>query len=368
MDEKRFNLLDDLRITWAIGAKDVVDGLRSKLIWSYIFLVLLIMVGYRYMPKIGQASEIEIVIYDEGASKLVEALQNSSIHEIREVSSMTEFEAYMDDGDEGELGLVIPDGYDKALESDEQAYIQGYLLWSSRMNADELIKEYEATLSELIDAPVRIEESGIIIPRSDSMGNVRMIALTPLVTILIVGMMVVPNLMFEEKTTKTLDSLMVSPAKTGHIITGKAVAGGIYCLSTGAVVLGFNWVYVVNWGLAIAAIIGITVLGIGLGLALGVFLNNLQQLAMWFLILFQPILIPVVLFVIEPAFPSAVRDALPWFPNVALVKLFHYSQTSLGSWNLHAGHLIVLLAFIVLLYLLVGWRLRVSEFKRSSVL
>jgi hypothetical protein len=82
---------------------------------------------------------------------------------------------------------------------------------------------------------------------------------------------------------------------------------------------------------------------------------------MWFFILFQPLLIPVVLFVIEPAFPMAVRNALPWFPNVALVKLFHYSQTSLGSWNLHGGHISVLVAFIILLYVLVGWKLRVSE-------
>jgi ABC-type Na+ efflux pump permease subunit len=361
MSDKRFNLLDDLRIIWAIGAKDVVDGLRNKTIWSYIFLVLLITVGYKYMPKIGQADEIEIVILDQGASRLVAALQNSSIHEIREVASMTEFEAYMDDGDEGELGLVIPEGYDQTLESEEPASIQGYVLWSSRMNASELILEYEATMSELIDAPVQIEESGIIIPRADSMGNARLIALTFLITILIIGMMVVPNLMFEEKSTKTMDTLMVSPARTGHIIAGKALAGGIYCLSTAVVVFAFNWVFVVNWGLVIAAIIGTTLMGIGLGLALGIFLNNLQQLAMCFFIIFQPVLIPVVLFVIEPAFPEAVRNALPWFPNVALAKLFHYSQTSLGSWNLHGGHLAVLVAFIILLYFLVGWKLRNSE-------
>lgn len=361
MRKKRFNLLDDLRIVWAIAAKDVVDGLKNKTIWSYIFLVLLIMVMYRYMPKIGQANEIEIVILDEGASRLVTALQNSSIHEIREVSSMTEFEDYMDDGDEGELGLVIPDGYDQALESDEPLAIQGYVLWSGRMNVSSLILEYETTMSELIDAPVRIEESGIIIPKADSMGNVRMIALTPLITILIIGMMVVPNLMFEEKTRKTMDTLMVSPARTSHIIAGKVVAGGIYCLSTAAVVFAFNWVFVVNWGLVIAAVVGSMLFGVGLGLALGVFLNNQQQLAMWFMILFQPVLIPVVLFAIEPAFPMAVRNALPWFPNVALAKLFHYSQTSLGSWDLHGGHLAVLAVFIVLTYFLVGWKLRTSE-------
>jgi hypothetical protein len=361
MAGKRFNLLDDLRIIWAIGAKDAVDGMKNRTLWSYFALVLLITVGYRYLPMIGKANEIEIVVFDEGASRLVAALQNSSIHEIREVTSMTEFEAFMDDGDEGELGMVIPAGYDQTLETDQPASIQGYVLWSSRMSADEVIMEYEATMSELMDAPVRIEESGIIIPRSDAMGDVRMIALTPYITILIIGMMVVPNLMFEETSTQTMDTLMVSPAGITHIIAGKAVAGGIYCFGMAAIAYAVNWVFVVNWGLALAAIIGTTIVGIGIGLLLGVFFDNRQQMSMWFFILFQPLLIPVVLFVIEPAFPMAVRNALPWFPNVALVKLFHYSQTSLGSWNLHGGHISVLVAFIILLYVLVGWKLRVSE-------
>ncbi len=361
MSDKRFKLLDDMRIIWAIGAKDVVDGLKNRTLWSYFALVLLIMVGYRLMPEIGRANEIEIVVFDQGASRLVPALQNSEIHEIREVSSMTEFEAYMDDGDEGELGLVIPDGYDQSLEADEPSSIQGYVLWSSRMNADDLIIEYETRMSELIDAPVQIERSGIIIPRSDSMGDVRTIAMTPLLTILIIGMMVVPNMMFEEQTTQTMDTLMVSPANITHIIAGKAVAGSIYCLGTAAIVLAFNWVFVVNWGLAIAAVIGTTLMGIGLGLLMGVFFKNLQQLSMGFFILFQPVLIPVVFFIIEPAFPMAVRNAIPWFPNVALVKLFHYSLTSLGDWNLHGGHLAVLVAFTILLYVLVGWKLRATD-------
>lgn len=361
MREKRFNLLDDLRIVWAIASKDVIDGLGSRNVWRYMIVVLFIMVGYRFLPEIGQAGEVEIVLYDRGDSRLVDAFQNSAIHEIREVSSMDEFEDYMDDGDEGELGLVLPEGYDQALESDEPLFIDGYVLWSSRTNVDELITEYEAALSELMDAPVQIRESGIIIPRSDSMGNSRMMALAPLLTILIVGMMVLPSLMFEEKTTQTLDTLMVSPAKIGHIIAGKAVAGAIYCLSTGAIVLAFNWVFIVNWGLAIGAVIGTMLFGIGLGLALGMYLKNPQQLSLWSMILLQPVLIPVVFFVIEPVFPPTVRAALPWFPNVALAKLFHYSQTSVGSWDLHAGHLMVLAASIILLYVLVGWKLRTSE-------
>jgi hypothetical protein len=66
--EERLKMIDHLRIVWAIVAKDVIDGLKSRTIWRYIIIVLLIMVGYRYLPEIGRAGEVEIVIYDKGSS------------------------------------------------------------------------------------------------------------------------------------------------------------------------------------------------------------------------------------------------------------------------------------------------------------
>jgi ABC-type Na+ efflux pump permease subunit len=346
---------------WAIASKDVVDGLRSRTIWKYMIIVLLIMVTYRYLPLLGQGGVAEVVVYDKGDSRLVEALQNSSMHEVREVSSMPEFMAYMDDGDEGELGLVIPADYDQALQSDEPKLLEGHVLWSSRGSVDKLRTEYEAALSEIMGESVRIEVSEVIVPKSDSMGSTRMIALVPLLIVLIVGMMTVPNLMFEEKTTQTIDTLLVSPAKISHVIAGKAVAGAIYCLTTGAIALAFNWAFVVNWWLAIAALFASTLFGVGLGLTLGTYLDNAQQLSLWSIIAFQPILIPVVFFAIEPVFSQGIRNALPWIPNVTLVKLFHLSLTSPGNSGIHWGHLSVLAGSIVLLFAAVTWKVRRSE-------
>lgn len=358
MTNSKFHLRNELRIIWTIGRKDILDGLKNKTIWRYIVLVLLIMVGYRYLPVLGQAGETEIVIYDQGFSSLVEALNNAEKFEVRSVASMQEFEAFMDDGDEGPLGVVIPPDYDLTLQSSEPLALEGHVLWSSRTNAETLRMEYEAAFSELMGSPVQIQLVNIVIPQQDSMGITRMTALTPLVIVLIVGMMTVPTLMFEEKSTQTLATLLISPAKIGHVIAGKAVAGAVYCLSAGAIALAFNWVFVVHWGSAIAGLLGTTLMGVGLGLLLGTFLDNLQQLSVWSLILFQPVLIPVVFFVIEPVFPQAVRNVLPWFPNVALLRLFHNALTNLMGLGIQWGPMIVLVVSIALLYVLVYWKVR----------
>jgi ABC-type transport system involved in cytochrome c biogenesis permease component len=322
--------------------------------------VLLIMVSYKYLPVLGQMGEVEVVLYDEGESRLVDEMQASGEYEVRRVSSPQEFESYMDDADEGEMGLVVPAGYDTSLDGEEPAYLEAYVLWSSRLQADELEIEFETKLSELMGARVEIELGGVIMPGVDAMGNSRMIALIPLLTVIIVGMMTVPHLMHEESSTRTLDTLLVSPASVSHVVAGKFIAGAVYCLATGVITLAFIWMNVIHWGLCIATLLATTLFGVGLGLLLGSYISSQQQLSLWSMILFQPILIPVVFYAIEPVFPQAVRSALPWIPNVTLAKMFHLSNTSAGASGILAGQLLTLAGCILLLYALVIWKLRKS--------
>lgn len=361
MYAKSSSLSEDLRMIWAIAAKDIVDGLRSRTIWKYMFIVVLVMVSFRFMPMLGQMGEVEVVVFDEGESGIVAALEASGRFEVRNTTSMQEFEDYMNDADEGELGLVIPAGFDLSQDSGDPVVLEGHVLWSSRLRAEALQEEYAIALSSVLGTPVQVVPGSVILPGPDSMGMARMVALIPFLTVIIVGMMTTPQLMFDEKANRTLDTLLISPANTAHVVAGKAIAGAVYCLVTGAIWLAFNWTFVVNWDLVILAYLGTTVFGVGLGLALGSFLESQQQLGFWSMILFQPILIPVIFYAIEPIFPLAVRQALPWIPTVTLVKLFHQSFTVRGASGMHAGHLLTLVGSILLLFTAVIFILRRSK-------
>jgi hypothetical protein len=155
----------------------------------------------------------------------------------------------MAQGDNGEIGLVIPAESEQNLGEGQSLELRGYVLWASRSNASRLKTDLEQRLTELNGQPVSIMIKDTVIPQPGAMGPIRMASLTLVVTITFIGVFSVPHLMLEEKQTKTLDTLLISPASIIQVITGKALAGMFYCLVIGVTVLAFNQVFVVHWGL-----------------------------------------------------------------------------------------------------------------------
>jgi ABC-type Na+ efflux pump permease subunit len=90
------------------------------------------------------------------------------------------------------------------------------------------------------------------------------------VAVVVVGMSFVPYLIAEERETRTLQVLLVSPASIGQVVAGKALAGAAYCLTGGGVVIALNYLYVVHWEVILASILCGTALAVALGLLLGI--------------------------------------------------------------------------------------------------
>ena len=150
---------------------------------------------------------------------------------MRRVSSLQEFEAYFDDGDEGELALVVPADFNQALDSGERPVLSGYVLWHRRFSARELEADFEQQLAELVDKTVSVRIEGVVVPELASMGAVRMTSLTALMALILIGMLTVPHLLLEEREAKTLDTLLISPANVSQVVLGKALAGLFYVLA-----------------------------------------------------------------------------------------------------------------------------------------
>jgi ABC-type Na+ efflux pump permease subunit len=92
-----------------------------------------------------------------------------------------------------------------------------------------------------------------LLPDSDGLGIPAGFGLV-FVTIMI-GVILVPHLMLEEKQNRTLEVLAVSPASAGQIVTAKALAGLFYCYLGGIIALLVNRMLVVHWGLAILTVL-----------------------------------------------------------------------------------------------------------------
>jgi len=357
------NLMDNLYMAWAIAAKDVVEALKNKATRTNI-IVMLGMVAFLSAYSIRSWDKrMDVVVYDEGSTNL--ALDRFEVSDgytfaFYEASSIPEMERMMTLRGMGlNMGLVLPVDLDQALEAGGELTVPGHLLWVNRGKVAELETLYSEKFTELLDRPVRVEIGGnIVLPPPDAQSTITNFIL--LLAVFFTAFTVVPALMLEEKRTKTLDALLVSPASAGQVVMGKALAGLFYVGLVGGLSFAFNWAHVTDWGLALLAFLCTTVFAIGLGLALGSFIPSSQQLTLWGILL-SVFLVTPALFALEPLLAEGLRTVLSWLPTVALVKLFQFSfsagVTATQLWT----HLAIALGWTAVIYALVIWKIRRSD-------
>lgn len=346
-----------LRVVWTIGTKDIAEALRNKTTLANILVVVGIVIAYKYMLTMTKKDDSFLVVFDVGHSSLMTALVESPGFNPLPASSMADFEEHLDDFDVRELGLVIPADFDRQLVTGESVELKGYTSWANRGLARKSKSDYERRLGELVARSVHIELVDAICPDPDSMGPSRWTGITSVLAIFFMGTLVVPPLMFEEKQTKTLDALLISPASVRQMVLGKALAGLFYCMLAAIVVLSVNWMYIVSWVLVVLSALCALLFSVGMGLLAGSFCENKQQLMVWSLIPAQILLVPVFLMGMEPILPDALRAAISWIPTVAQAELFRYAFSAGAPFIQVLASLSIALVAALLILALVAWRI-----------
>lgn len=323
---------ESLRIIWAVAAKDVADAIKNRAIASVILGVTFLILSAQALPLLLKLDTTpRVIIYDAGDSRLVAELSSTDRLNVQEVPSRQEMEVALGEGSEAVLGLVIPSDFDQTLESGSPANLDGYFVhWVSRSEADEVEAAVEQQIAELAGQPVHISTEGnVVYPRPDSDGRPYMIALSLVATIISIGMVMVPYLILEEKETRTIDALMVSPASVNQVVIGKALAGSVYCLASGGVVLLLNLSMITHWGLMILTVFCGALLAVSLGLLMGSLFDNMQNMSLWLVLPMIVLLIPLFLInTMSQSWPAILRAALPWVPSVSLSKVIRISMSN----------------------------------------
>ena len=321
-------LIDNLYLTWAIASKDIVDALKNKATRTNILAILGFVVFFSWYSNIRPWDKrIDTVVYDKGSTRLgfdAPELTDGYSFEFYEVSSLQEMKRTMALTGEGlALGIVLPGDFAQTFETGDELTLDGYILWVHRRKVSDWEILYSTKFTELLDRKVRVEIGGnIVTPPPDTQSTSTNFTL--LVAIFMIAFMVVPHLMLEEKHTKTLDALLVSPVSVGQVVFGKALAGLFYVGVAGGLSFALNWAYVTNWGLALLTFLVTVLFAIGSGLALGSFLKSAQQLNLWGMVINFLLLGPA-LIALDPLLAEGLRVIFSWLPTTALVKMFQFS-------------------------------------------
>lgn len=345
-----------LRTILTIATKDIVDALKSKVILINLGVLVLLLLLIKFAPRLWKPNRLDLTYYDAGDSNLIAALTEQPDIRLFESESQADLIEQLNNGDQGPLGLVIPTDYDQALSAGKVPVLRGYLLWNKRNSTDAVKAKVEERLESVSGNRMHIEIEGLVDYAPDAMGEFRITALIVVYALFYIGLFATPHLMMEEKQSKTMNSLMVSPASVKQVVAGKALAGLVLVLVTATAALAFNWAYIVRWNLAILGLLSGAFLGVSLGLLLGVLFDNKQQLNTWMMILAQPLLISLFLSVIDPIFPQIVRDLLSWIPTVALSLVFRYAFSSGATAGQIVTSLTIVLGSAALLLGMVIWK------------
>jgi ABC-2 type transport system permease protein len=316
------------------------------------------------MPLLYTSDDLpRIVIYSPEQTQLAADLDNRSDLELRQVETREEMKAYIADRDFAVLGLEIPPGFDQAVESGQTIEVDGYLAyWIGDDERAETRAFFEQRLAEISGRPVTINLDGNAVnTRSDSFGQPFLAAMSMIVAVLLVGISLTTQLMLEEKETKTLDALLVSPATPANVVVGKALAGMFYCLVVGSIVLVIYSNLVTHWWLAILLLVAGSLFAVSLGLLLGTVIELQSQVKLWTFILYQPLLIPIFLVILSDLLPQPLLTAFEWIPTVAWSSALRASFAKITPVSSYALPLAILIASTTVLLAATTWFVQRSE-------
>jgi ABC-2 type transport system permease protein len=351
------NFMDNLYRVWAIASKDIVDALKNKNTRTNIILLIILVVFFYWSSTPRPFDKrIDVAIYDEGHSSLTDLptqLEDGYRFEFYEASSLQEMERMMG---YKQLGVVVPSDFDRVLEAGGEPELTGYILWVHRTRVAELELKYSDKFSELLGQPVRVNiGENFVIPQPDV--ETSTVQFTILFAVFWMAITIVPHLMMEEKQTKTMEALLVSPASAGQVVMGKALAGAFYVLLSGGLFFALNWACVTDWGLALLAFLCTAMFSIGVALALGVFIKSPQQMTLWMLPIVVVLLVPA-FFASEPNLAVNLKAIFSWLPTTALVEMVQFSFSSHAPLSQLLTNLAIALGSTVLVFAVVIWKIQ----------
>ena len=349
------------RLIWAIVAKDFVDSLKNRKMLTNIFVVVFLIAMYRFLPILGSANDpVRVMLYDASASSIVRELERSDTVRLRSVDSYDEMLRQVGRENVRTIGLVLPADFDQQVNANEDVELEAIIdHWVSDEDEASMQAEVEAELTRLTSTSVELSVGRETITQADgAFGFV--ISLGLLVVMGMMGMMHTPQLMVEEKEGRTIDALKVSPATMTHMLIAKGLVGGAYSLLMAVAVLVAYGHLVQHWWVMIGAMLAGAFFNVSIGMLLGLLLKDTRQVSLWGFIIFQPFILTMILGLFE-AIPEGTRNAMRWFPTVAMGNAASQSITASVDLGPYFLSLFIMVAWGALFFGLNVWLIKRSE-------
>jgi ABC-type Na+ efflux pump permease subunit len=351
-----------LRIIAAIAGKDVREAFRNRMIFSVLIGTVFLALNGSLLPAlIKRGSPPSAVVFDEGRSAVVREAAGQIDGRLVAAASRGDMEAQVVQATGEWIGFVLPADFDALARSGAEIQIIAYAAhWTDpeKSARDAAYFAEQLSLAASADVKITMAREGLY-PSVDSAGQPLINLLTQILMMAVVGFAIVPLLFVEEKESRTMDILTVSPAGYKQILVGKLLAGMTYGLFIGIVIALINLKLIVHWDiLALTLFLGALLL-VSIGMLIGVLADSPTAAAFWG----SPLLLLSALPLLLEAFfagvwPAWVTDLLSWFPTSVIMRMFRLSIAGIAPAQMVWQSAAVLAAVSAVMYTLVVWIMR----------
>jgi len=352
----------NLSVIAAITRKDLVDAIRNRYLLTALITPLFVALLFRILfPGGNPRNLLTIIVNDSGNSAISTQLaQAPQINVVTAGSSATTETEVQKRNAIG--GVVVPANFDADVTAGKQPELTIYINNKKSLFEQAAFRQLlEQQVRSLVKRPeparlvwIDVDKETSEQSRGGLSLNQMLLPLLLIMTLGMIGAMVVPLLLVEEKEKRTLDFLLASPASLKEIVAGKALTGVAYSLLIAGLLLVFNRQNVGNWPLTSVTILFGLLFVVAMGLVMGSVLNNTMQVNTW--------AGTVLIVLLAPSFPSiglpaAIETAMRFVPTYYLTEAL---KLSLGGSGLSKtwGHLAVVLGCSFIAFAAAVWALR----------
>jgi len=304
-----------LRCVFAVLRKDVAMSPRSSVFFFVLALPVVMTLLFQLVFGSLFESKPRLGVVDRGKSQI-----SSAVHEMDgiEVTVLDDAETLMSRVESHDLdaGIILEPGFDDAVMNGSQPelgfYISGQSLASDRIilmvTAVDLARGVEGNASpvEVVVTTIGNTEQ---LPIAD-----RLIPMLVLYAIIIGGVFATAFNIVQERESRTLTALLVSPVQMTDVLSAKGLFGFLLALVMAFVTLGLNGVLGANYAALLVTLIVAALMSVELGLIFATASKDIKTLYTLVktlnIILFGP-----VFFYLFPSWPQWIAKLFPsyWF-------------------------------------------------------
>ncbi len=337
-------------IIQGLMTKDISQLFRNKFFaYMTVLGIVLYAIIYYVMPKtIDETFEIALYAPEQYKNILQQVSEEEGI-EIKSFESVKKLKEGVEEGDFN-TGIVLPEDFEKALLTGEKPKVKIYYPPDAskdiRRGVELILKESAFALTgQRLPVGFDVEvlgkdRAGEQIPPRDRLRP------TLIVMILFMEIWGIANLITEETGNKTLEAILVTPAKVSDVIAAKGAVGTLLAFSEAALLAFLLGALKGNIAVILATLLLGALMVTGISFVIAAFSKDMLIATGYSVLGLLLLIIPAIAVI----FPGSASLWVRIFPSYYLVEVLDRMVTYGESWVGFWRNLVILLAFDIAVF------------------